>query len=164
MKRIARDAQDDQNYDSFLDIVANLVGILVILIMVIGVRAREASQSQVAAEPSTSSAQTLIIPMPEETGPVVSLNQHRAVEEQIAQLSDSMQTAKSNSISGERNWHKINRPIWRLLNKSTNPVSNWPALSNRSLLSKPTLATRKSSNTIRLPSPRRCLALKTTSS
>ncbi len=111
MKRIARDAQDDQNYDSFLDIVANLVGILVILIMVIGVRAREASQSQVAAEPSTSSAQTLIIPMPEETGPVVSLNQHRAVEEQIAQLSDSMQTAKSNSISANRDVQEIDARI-----------------------------------------------------
>ena len=36
---------NDQNYDSFLDIVANLVGILVILIMVIGVRAKKVANS-----------------------------------------------------------------------------------------------------------------------
>ena len=36
---------NDQNYDSFLDIVANLVGILVILIMVIGVRAKNVAQT-----------------------------------------------------------------------------------------------------------------------
>ena len=43
---------NDQNYDSFLDIVANLVGILVILIMVIGVRAKNVaklSPAEVAA-------------------------------------------------------------------------------------------------------------------
>ena len=41
MRRFVTETQDDQNYDSFLDIVANLVGILVILIMVVGVRARQ---------------------------------------------------------------------------------------------------------------------------
>lgn len=50
MRRFAKDIHDDQNYDSFLDIVANLVGILVILIMVIGVRARQVV-STVAVEP-----------------------------------------------------------------------------------------------------------------
>ncbi len=45
VKRATQDLHDGQNYDSFLDIVANLVGILVILIMVIGVRARDAWQA-----------------------------------------------------------------------------------------------------------------------
>lgn len=46
MRRHVKDVHEDQNYDSFLDIVANLVGILVILIMVIGVRARQVATSQ----------------------------------------------------------------------------------------------------------------------
>ena len=46
MRRQRADNLDDNAYDAFLDIVANLVGILVILIMVVGVRARNAWQSQ----------------------------------------------------------------------------------------------------------------------
>jgi hypothetical protein len=41
---------NDNSHDAFLDIVANLVGILVILIMVVGVRARHAWQTQQAPE------------------------------------------------------------------------------------------------------------------
>ena len=44
MKRHHKHENDTEGYDSFLDIVANLVGILVILIMVLGVRAKEAWQ------------------------------------------------------------------------------------------------------------------------
>ncbi|MEM8678857.1 MAG: hypothetical protein AAGF97_05800 [Planctomycetota bacterium] len=44
MSRSSRASDSDPSYDSFLDIVANLVGILVILIMVIGVRTRNASR------------------------------------------------------------------------------------------------------------------------
>src|SRR5690606_31693680 len=43
--------------DSFLDVVANLVGILVILIMVIGVRTRGAWQRTLAASPETNKLQ-----------------------------------------------------------------------------------------------------------
>ena len=39
MSRVAHSQVAEPGFDSFLDIVANLVGILVILIMVIGVRA-----------------------------------------------------------------------------------------------------------------------------
>ena len=46
------------DYDSFLDIVANLVGILVILIMVIGVRAQDAWESRLQDSPSTAVATT----------------------------------------------------------------------------------------------------------
>jgi len=42
---------NDSGHDAFLDIVANLVGILVILIMVVGVRARQAWQTQQTPEP-----------------------------------------------------------------------------------------------------------------
>ncbi len=52
MRRRVKDTQDDQNYDSFLDIVANLVGILVILIMVIGVRARQVITEAPSEAPS----------------------------------------------------------------------------------------------------------------
>jgi hypothetical protein len=52
---------DESGYDSFLDIVANLVGILVILIMVVGVRARNAFRSTTAA-PVMSSAMATPVP------------------------------------------------------------------------------------------------------
>ena len=42
MRRRSRQTTDAPGQDSFLDIVANLVGILIILVMVIGVRARDA--------------------------------------------------------------------------------------------------------------------------
>lgn len=45
MRRNRDTGNDTPGYDSFLDIVANLVGILVILIMVLGVRARDAWQT-----------------------------------------------------------------------------------------------------------------------
>jgi hypothetical protein len=47
---------EDTGHDSFLDIVANLVGILVILIMVVGVRAREAWQQSTSVTPLLSTA------------------------------------------------------------------------------------------------------------
>ena len=52
---MARSNVDEPGQDSFLDIVANLVGILIILVMVIGVRAKGAwveSASHEAAEKS----------------------------------------------------------------------------------------------------------------
>lgn len=42
MRRSNRNREEEPNHDSFLDIVANLVGILIILVMVVGVRAKEA--------------------------------------------------------------------------------------------------------------------------
>lgn len=42
MRRRARNSDNAPGQDSFLDIVANLVGILIILIMVVGVRAKDA--------------------------------------------------------------------------------------------------------------------------
>ena len=39
-KRTSTDPTEAMGTDSFLDIVANLVGILIILVMVIGVRAK----------------------------------------------------------------------------------------------------------------------------
>jgi hypothetical protein len=42
MRRKAASAMDGPGQDSFLDIVANLIGILIILVMVIGVRAKDA--------------------------------------------------------------------------------------------------------------------------
>lgn len=54
MRREARQHDDAPGQDSFLDIVANLVGILIILIMVIGARATDA---MVEATPSDAEAE-----------------------------------------------------------------------------------------------------------
>lgn len=62
-----REELNHSGHDSFLDIVANLVGILVILIMVVGVQAKEAWQTSGSeAEPPEAVEQ----PAPKETAPV----------------------------------------------------------------------------------------------
>lgn len=57
MRRRFRDEGEAPGQDAFLDIVANLVGILIILVMVVGVRAKGAwiatSQSEEAVDPET---------------------------------------------------------------------------------------------------------------
>ena len=65
--RLSRPSNDEPSYDSFLDIVANLVGILVILVMVIGVRARGAfvdSRNETAAQPAIVSEPVVRQPLP----------------------------------------------------------------------------------------------------
>lgn len=56
---MARAPQEDfvaVDHDSFLDIVANIVGILVILVMIVGVRARSAPSTKTPPGPSAASA------------------------------------------------------------------------------------------------------------
>lgn len=54
-RRISREQEELPGYDSFLDIVANLVGILIILVMVIGVRAKDALvEASVTDDPTES--------------------------------------------------------------------------------------------------------------
>ncbi|PQO28227.1 hypothetical protein [Blastopirellula marina] len=72
MRRPARKANGDQNapsLDSFLDVVTNLVGILIILIMVVGVTARDALFDAVAGTPEATKPPALSIPAPEEIVP-----------------------------------------------------------------------------------------------
>ncbi|MEM7312890.1 MAG: hypothetical protein AAF497_07035, partial [Planctomycetota bacterium] len=112
MRRIARDAQDDQNYDSFLDIVANLVGILVILIMVIGVRAREASLAHAAVEPTEATPLPVVmIETPEPTEPTVPLELHRQAASQIEGLNDQLQTAKSKNTGANQEVAEMDQRI-----------------------------------------------------
>jgi hypothetical protein len=60
MRRRVHSDQTVQGYDSFLDIVANLVGILIILVMVVGARAKDAMQhADVEAEPAVVPSQDL---------------------------------------------------------------------------------------------------------
>ena len=54
MRRPVNTEQDTPGYDSFLDIVANLIGILVILIMVLGVRAQKACRNSAQAAETSS--------------------------------------------------------------------------------------------------------------
>lgn len=59
MSRRARAPQLDVGQDSFLDIVANLVGILIILVMVIGVRAKDALIASSEIEPPAEKVEEL---------------------------------------------------------------------------------------------------------
>ena len=56
MRRRSRDHQEGPGLDSFLDIVANLVGILIILVMVIGVHARSAIIAVATGETGATAA------------------------------------------------------------------------------------------------------------
>lgn len=51
MKRTRDDAHDAPGTDSFLDVVCNLVGILIILVMVVGIRAKDAFVAAQSAPP-----------------------------------------------------------------------------------------------------------------
>lgn len=110
MKRPINADDETPGYDSFLDIVANLVGILVILIMVLGVRAQEAwkhsahagataEQSEVDTSEATKPAGVDIaapplaaapLEMPDVAGPKKEAEQMRRsaheIEQRIAQL------------------------------------------------------------------------------
>lgn len=73
MSRNAKRNQELPGQDSFLDIVANLVGILLILIMVIGVRAKGALvqqlEQQAVAASDEAEASPQVSPMPEAASP-----------------------------------------------------------------------------------------------
>ena len=49
MRRAARGGDDIPDQDSFLDVMANIVGILIILVMVVGVRAGQARRAKLAS-------------------------------------------------------------------------------------------------------------------
>lgn len=59
MSRRARQVPEGAGQDSFLDIVANLVGILIILIMVVGVRAKDALLAASRTPPPTEQVEEL---------------------------------------------------------------------------------------------------------
>jgi len=52
MRRRSNTNEESQDYDSFLDIVANIVGILVILVVVVTARARQVPEMSISAGPS----------------------------------------------------------------------------------------------------------------
>ena len=63
----------EHDHDSFLDIVANIVGILIILVMVVSIRAREAPEKAAAPLPEQQSVQKQAV-------------QHAALEQDVARL------------------------------------------------------------------------------
>jgi len=94
-RRRVRGYEPDSDYDSFLDIVANLVGILVILIMVIGVRAKNAWQSTQHSKPpavqtadsDTPPPQATLSPdIPADTGEDPSTGELAAGEERVPEI------------------------------------------------------------------------------
>ena len=99
--RQIRDDGSEPTFDSFLDIVANLVGILVILIMVIGVRAQdawvhsgesaEAQFSEVPAKPDLASYRQRVDELDRE------LKLVHASQGQIAAQLDEEETKRSRS-------------------------------------------------------------------
>ncbi|GAA4426503.1 hypothetical protein [Bremerella cremea] len=73
MRRPAKKSSGDQNapsLDSFLDVVTNLVGILIILIMVVGITARDAIVDAAAGKTESVEPPTLSIPARSATAPV----------------------------------------------------------------------------------------------
>jgi hypothetical protein len=78
---------ESPSYDSFLDIVANLIGILVILIMVVGVRAKDAFVSAASAEPVV--AQEVI--EPERIDVETPAREAASVEDDINRINRAMQ-------------------------------------------------------------------------
>ncbi len=103
MRRPDNTEQDTPSYDSFLDIVANLVGILVILIMVLGVRAQEAWQHSAHASPTSVPASPAETGAPNELAPA-------AVEEEPLVMPD-VEGPKNQADALRRSAHEIEQQI-----------------------------------------------------
>ncbi|MCA9124773.1 MAG: hypothetical protein H6822_33215 [Planctomycetaceae bacterium] len=104
MSRRKPQSAEAPGQDSFLDIVANLVGILIILVMVIGVRAKDAmleAAPVVAAEEATTEAQSEVAAAREVA---------KAVERDIQQL-----TSKINQEAFEIEYRRKERDKMQLL-------------------------------------------------
>ncbi|MBC8350897.1 MAG: hypothetical protein H8E66_02860 [Planctomycetes bacterium] len=104
MRRRKSQSVEAPGQDSFLDIVANLVGILIILVMVIGVRAKDAmlEAAPIAAkEEATAQAEVEV---------VSARNIARAVEQDIQQL-----TSKINQEDFEVEYRRKERDKYQLL-------------------------------------------------
>jgi len=78
-----RDAKEDAGPDSFLDVVTNIVGILIILVMVIGARVRS------------------IVPMAEDVPPITPL------EEEVRSLGHTVMAAESEIEELQRQVHTV---------------------------------------------------------
>ena len=90
-KRVHPRDENDSGHDAFLDIVANLVGILVILVMVIGVRAQdvivESSQDE---DSSNYTAEVKAVEQLESTTRNLTLNVHE-IQRQAERLEEMME-------------------------------------------------------------------------
>ncbi len=105
LRRPAQDTQDEQNYDSFLDIVANLVGILVILITVIGVRAQNAWQSTNSS--STAPPPVQIVELPDAPPSAEYQSKIKMMEELVS----AVKTAESQSLGLNQDVHEMDSTI-----------------------------------------------------
>ncbi len=107
MRRPARKSHDQNapSLDSFLDVVTNLVGILIILIMVVGVTARDALFDAAGTSSPETRPPTLSIAPPEPAEPQVSLAQLNSLASDIASLQDEIVQIQqqSNFAFEERN-------------------------------------------------------------
>jgi len=86
VRRNQRQADDAPGQDSFLDIVANIVGILIILIMVVGVRAKDAWVRAATTEPTVDAQEEIDVDSPAEAA--------AAVESDIHQMTNKMRTMR----------------------------------------------------------------------
>jgi len=128
MRRIEVDDSQSQGQDSFLDIVANMVGILILLVMVVGVRASKLPVAEEAAsgnEPprlADGAAEPLRIDVVELQSDVVKLAQQVAANEQEEklrevervqlaahglQVSKELERRKAELTAAERSEHEV---------------------------------------------------------
>jgi len=90
-KRVHQRDDGDSGHDAFLDIVANLVGILVILVMVIGVRAQDVIvESSQDDDSSNYTAEVKAVEQLESTTRNLTLNVHE-IQRQAERLEEMMQ-------------------------------------------------------------------------
>ncbi len=84
-RRRSRQEEEGPGQDSFLDIVANLVGILIILVMVIGVRAKD------ALEAAAADTQTSLVTQPDN----VPIEELKAAQELVENVTSGVKTIQT---------------------------------------------------------------------
>ncbi len=99
MRRVVESDNLDIGYDSFLDVVCNLIGILVILIMVIGVRAKEMWTKAAADQSAATSQLPVDAPNVDVETPKLATERLEAhlwqVQQQTEQLEDAIQQKRA---------------------------------------------------------------------
>jgi hypothetical protein len=101
MRRRAGNATDEPGQDSFLDVVANLVGVMIILVMVVGAQAQKGF---IAQEKARQTPAPVPVPSVDVAGATAAA---AAVEQSIAELDEKIKDAKTEAARREAERNRV---------------------------------------------------------
>src|SRR6056297_1036764 len=110
MKGTRKRASIELGHDAFLDIVANLVGILIILVVILGTRSQQVAEQMKEEHRTTEAERTLVQRETEKTG--AARQQSQQLERAIAQY-DAELARRSRERAGLVDLLTVAREAWQ---------------------------------------------------